>query len=85
MKYYQKILATVNVDIFTQYIFSLISRMVSDARKYDVGDNLNHYRINGIRYKMGGNMSTQKCHIELDARKFSSAKIFTFTVIVKFS
>ena len=41
---------TVNVEIFAQYIFSRISRMVSDARKYDVRENINHYRLNGIRY-----------------------------------
>ena len=31
---------------------------------------------------MHENMSMQKCHIGLDARKFSSAKISTFTVII---
>ena len=71
---------TVNVEIFGQYIFSRISRMVSDARKYDMSENLNHYRLNGIRYKIRQNMSTRKCHKGLDARKFSSAKISTFTV-----
>ena len=35
---------TVNVDIFGQYIFSRVSCMVSNARKYDVSENLNHYR-----------------------------------------
>ena len=65
---------TVNVEIFGQYIFSRISRMVSDARKYDMSENLNHYRLNGIRYKIRQNMSTRKCHKGLDARKFSSAK-----------
>ena len=32
---------------------------------------------------MRENMSTLKCHIGLDARKFSSAKISTFTVYCK--
>ena len=41
---------TVNLEIFTQYIFSCISRMVSDAKKYDVSENINHYRLNGISY-----------------------------------
>ena len=56
--------------------------MVSDVRKYDVSENLNHYRLNGTRYryKMRENMSTRKCHIGLNARKFSRAKISTFTV-----
>ena len=43
-------MATVNVEIFAQYIFSLISRMVSDVRKYDVSENVNHYSLNGISY-----------------------------------
>ena len=30
---------------------------------------------------MRENLSTRKCHIGLDARKFSSAKISTFTVL----
>ena len=68
---------TVNVEIFAQYIFS---RVVSYARKYDVSENLNHYRLDRIRYKMRENMSTRKGHIWLDARKFSCAKISTFTV-----
>ena len=38
---------TVNLEHFSQYIFE---RMVSDARKYDVSENINHYRLNGIRY-----------------------------------
>ena len=37
---------TVNVEIFVQYIFS---RMVSAARKYDVRETINPYRLNGIR------------------------------------
>ena len=54
--------------------------MVSYARKYDVSENLNHYRLDGIRYKIRENMSTRKGHIGLDAREFSCAKISTFTV-----
>ena len=73
-------LYTVNVEIFAQYIFSRISRMFSNARKYDVSENLNHYMLNRNRYKMCENMSTRKWHIWLDARKFSCAKIATFTV-----
>ena len=75
---YKCSLHTVNVDIFVQYI---LSRMVSDTRKYDVSENLNHYRLNGIMYKMCKNMSTRKCYKGLDARKFSSANISTFTVV----
>ena len=54
--------------------------MISYARKYDVSENLNHYRLDGIRYKIREYMSTRKGHIGLDARKFSCAKISTFTV-----
>ena len=54
--------------------------MVSYARKYDVSENFNHYRLDGIRYKIRENVSTRKGHIGLDARKFNCAKIFTFTV-----
>ena len=72
---------TVNVEIFAHYIFLRISRMVSYAQKYDVSENLNHYRLDRIRYKMRENMTTRKGHIWLDARKFSCAKISTFTVI----
>ena len=39
---------TVNVEIFAQYIYSCISRMALDARKYDVSDNLNYYRSKRI-------------------------------------
>ena len=41
-----KQLGTVNVEIFVQYIFSHISRMVLDVRKYDVSEILNHYKSN---------------------------------------
>ena len=63
------------------HIFAHFSRMVSYARKYDVSENLNHYRLDRIRYKMRENMFTRKGHIWLDARKFSCAKISTFTVV----
>ena len=43
-----ELIITVNVEIFAQYIFSHISRMVLDAQKYDVSENLNHNRLNGI-------------------------------------
>ena len=55
--------------------------MVLDAQKYDLSEKLNHYRLNGIRYKTCENMSMRKCHIRLDVRKFSSTKISTFTVL----
>ena len=54
--------------------------MNSEGQKYDVSKSLSYYRSNGNRYEMHKNVSLQKCHIGLDARKFSSAKISTFTV-----
>ena len=57
--------------------------MVTYARKYDVSENLNHYRLDRIRYKMRDNISTRNGHIWLDARKFSCAKISSFTVMEK--
>ena len=39
------IINTVNVQIFAQYIFSRISRRALDARKYDVSEKMNHYRL----------------------------------------
>ena len=55
-------------------------RTIPRITDYDVSENLNHYRLDGIRYKIRENMSTLKGHIGLDARKFSCAKISTFTV-----
>ena len=72
--------STVNVEIFVQYIFSRISRSALDARKYDVCEKMKHYRSNRINYKMREKFSTRKCHQGLDVRKFSCAKISTFTV-----
>ena len=67
--------------MFAQYIFSRISRSALNARKYDVSEKMKHYRSNRINNKMRENLSTRKCHQGLDARKFSCAKISTFTVI----
>ena len=55
--------------------------MVSYARKYDVSENLNHYRLDGIRYKIRKKLSTRKGQIGLDARKFSCAKISTYSTV----
>ena len=68
---------TVNVEIFAQYIFS---RRVLGARKYDVSEKINHYRASRNNCYLRENMSTRKGRLGPDARKFSSAKISTFTV-----
>ena len=78
-------MSTVNVEIFAQYIFSRISRSALDARKYDVSEKMKRYRSNRINYKMRENLSRRKCHRGLDARKFSCAKISTFTVCSLYS
>ena len=66
--------------IFAQDIFSRISRRVLGARKYDVSEKINHYRASRNNCYMRENMSTRKCRLGPDARKFGSAKISTFTV-----
>ena len=71
---------TVNVEIFAQYIFSCISRRAFDARKFDVSENYYHYRTNRINWYMRENLAARICLLMLDARKFSCAKICTFTV-----
>ena len=75
------ILYTVNVEIFAQYIFSRISRRVLEAQKYDVSEKINHYRADRVNCPMRENLSMRKCRLGLDARKFSCAKISTFTVL----
>ena len=71
---------TVNVEIFAQYIFLRISRRALDARKFDVSENYYHNRTNRINWYMRGNLAARMCLPMLDARKFSCAKICTFTV-----
>ena len=41
---------TVNVVILAQYIFFRTLRRSLDARKYDVSEYINHYRLNGTNY-----------------------------------
>ena len=71
--------ATVNVEIFAQYI---ISRRVLGALKYDVSEKINHYGASRNNCYMRENLSARKGHLGPDARKFSSAKVSTFTVSV---
>ena len=73
---------TVNVDIFAQYIFSRILRRALDARKFDVSENYYHNRTNRISGYMRENLAARICLLMLDARKFSCAKICTFTVYI---
>ena len=74
--------STVNVEIFAQDIFSRISRRASDARKFGVSENYNHNRTNRNKQNMHENLTAQICLIGLDVRKFSCAKISTFTVVI---
>ena len=43
------------------HVFAYFAHSVR-YHKYDVSENLNHFRLNGIRYEMCKNMSTRKCH-----------------------
>ena len=72
----------VNIEICAQYIFSCILRRALDARKYDVSENYNHNRTNRNKQHMRENLTARICVIGLDARKFSCAKISTFTVVI---
>ena len=71
---------TVNVEIFAQYIFSRILRRALDARKFGVSENYNHNRAIRNKQHMRENLTTQILLLVLGARKFSCAKICTFTV-----
>ena len=72
----------VNVQIFRQCIFSCISLRALDARKYNVSEKNNHYRLNRNTYLMREKKFTRKCLMGLDARKFSCTKRSTFTVVI---
>ena len=65
----------------TVHIFAHFAR-ASDARKFDVSENYNHNRTNRNKQHMRENLTARICLIGLDARKFSCAKISTFTVVV---
>ena len=54
--------------------------MALDARKFDVSETYNHNRTNGNKQHMRENLTARIFLIDLDARKFSCAKISTFTV-----
>ena len=71
---------TVNVDIFTQYIFSCISRRALDARKFDVSKNYYQNRKNRINWYVRENLVARICLLVLNTQKISCAKICTFTV-----
>ena len=73
---------TVNVEIFAQCIFSRISRTALDARKYDVSEKINQNSTNRTYCLLRKKLVTQKRLLRLDARKFSCAKISTFTVVL---
>ena len=50
------------------------------SRKFDVSKNYNQNRTNRNKQHMRENLTARICVIGLDARKFSCAKISTFTV-----
>ena len=55
--------------------------MALDARKFDVSENDNHNRTNRNIQHLRENLTVRIFLIGLDARKFSCAKISTFTVL----
>ena len=71
-------LDTVNVDIFTLYIFS---RRAVHARNFDVSENVDYWGTNRMNSQIRENLMAQNCLQRLNAPKFSSAKISTFTVL----
>ena len=73
-------MCTVNLGIFFKYIFSCMSRMVLDARKYDVSEKFNQNSTKRTNCYLRKNLVARKCLLRLDARKLSCAKISTFTV-----
>ena len=79
----RNVLSTVNVEIFTQYIFSRISRRALDAQKFDVSETYYHNRTNRINWHMHKNWAVQICLLMLDAQKCSCVKICTFAVCLK--
>ena len=79
----RRFLNTLNVEIFAQYIFSRISRRALDVRKFDVSENYYHKRTNRNNWYMRENLAARICLLMLDARKFSCAKLCTFTVYSK--
>ena len=57
------------------------SRKALDARKFVSSENYYHNRTNRINWYVRENFTARICVLLLDARKFSCAKICTFTVI----
>ena len=56
------------------------SRMALYARKYDVSEKINQSSTKRTNRNLRENLVARKCPLRLDARKFSCAKISTFTV-----
>ena len=74
------LIVTINVEIFAQYIFS---RMALYARKYYVSEKINQTSTHINNSNLRENLVARKCSLMLYARKFSCAKMSTFTVLEK--
>ena len=59
---------------------NIIYRMALGARKFDVNENYNPKRTNRNKQHVRENLTERIFLIGLDVRKFSCAKISTFTV-----
>ena len=51
------------------------------ARKYDVSEKINQNGTKRTNSYLRENLVARKCPLRLDVRKFSCAKISTFTVV----
>ena len=47
-----------------------------------MSEKMGYYKTNGIDSQMHENVMARKCLCRLDARKFTCAKIFIFTVVL---
>ena len=71
------------VDIFVQFIISRILqgfRRVLDAQKFGVSENYKYNKTSRTNCYVRERFITRICLLEVDARKFSCAKISMFTV-----
>ena len=67
------------VHIFAHFMQGL------SARQFDVSEKMKHNGTNRINWLyVRKNLTTQTCLLGIDARKFKSPKISTFTVHVSF-
>ena len=62
------------------HIFAHFAEGFRCAKKTHVSENCYHNRTNGVNWYVRENLAARICILMLDVRKFSCAKICTFTV-----